>query len=516
MTSAAMEAAPAAVPWRWPASASRHRWLSLAAICAFALLLRILLSLHSYSGAGVAPKYGDYEAQRHWMEITVHTPVKQWYTNTTDNDLRYWGLDYPPLTAYQSWLHGRIIYFLDPAAVALNSSRGYEDARSKFLMRWTVLSSDILVFFPAAIAFVASYYRRRRFEEQAWALGMILLQPALMLIDHGHFQFNCISLGLAAGAAVAVVSRHELIASVLYCLSLNHKQMSAYYAPAFFAHLLGRCFQRRSPVFGVVKLGIVVLTTFTICWWPFLSSRQSALQVLSRLAPFERGLFEDYVANFWCGTSMLIKWKQRFSIPVLARMALGATVTAALPSMLQQIWAPSARGFLLAMLNGSFAFFFFAFQVHEKSVLLPLLPATLLALEEPEVLQYLVPYAVISMFPLLRRDDLILPYFTLLALFFLLPKCPARSSNDTAETAIDKPFKFLSSPIFKNCSIVGAVILHLLYLYVQPPARYPFLFEAFLTSYSFAHFLVLVIYTNCKQWLVPADDQWVPSSKKIN
>ena len=23
------------------------------------------------------------------------------YTNTTDNDLSYWGLDYPPLSAYQ-------------------------------------------------------------------------------------------------------------------------------------------------------------------------------------------------------------------------------------------------------------------------------------------------------------------------------------------------------------------------------------------------------------------------------
>ncbi|KAG0557903.1 hypothetical protein M758_11G161600 [Ceratodon purpureus] len=387
---------------------------------------------------------------------------------------------------------------------------------SKFLMRWTVLSSDIIVFFPAAIVFVASYYKRRRFEERAWALGMILVQPALMIIDHGHFQFNCISLGLAAGSAVAVVSKHELVASVLYSLSLNHKQMSAYYAPAFFSHLLGRCIQRRSPVFGVMKLGIVVLSTFTVCWWPFLSSRQSALQVLSRLAPFERGLFEDYVANFWCGTSILIKWKQLFSIPVLARMALSTTVIAALPSMLQQIWAPSARGFLLAMLNGSFAFFFFAFQVHEKSVLLPLLPATLLALDEPEVLHYLVPYAMISMFPLLRRDGLILPYFALLALFFLLPKCPARSDNNSAKIAADRPFKFLSASILKKCSIAGAVILHLLYLFVQPPVRYPFLFEAFLTSYSFAHFLVLVIYTNCKQWLVPADDQWVASSKKIN
>lgn len=149
-------------------------------------------------------------------------------------------------------------------------------------------------------------------------------------------------------------------------------------------------------------------------------------------------------------------------------------------------------------------------------MLLPLLPATLLALEEPEVLQYLVPYAVISMFPLLRRDDLDLPYFVLLALYFLLPKCPARSSRNSAETATDKPVKFLSASILKQCSIVGAVSLHILYLYVQPPVRYPFLFEALLTSYSFAHFLVLVIYTNCKQWRVPVDDQWVSSSKKIN
>ena len=23
--------------------------------------------------------YGDYEAQRHWMEITVHLPINEWF-----------------------------------------------------------------------------------------------------------------------------------------------------------------------------------------------------------------------------------------------------------------------------------------------------------------------------------------------------------------------------------------------------------------------------------------------------
>lgn len=52
--------------------------------------------------------FGDYEAQRHWMEITVNLPASHWYTNTTDNDLLYWGLDYPPLTAYHSLLMGKM------------------------------------------------------------------------------------------------------------------------------------------------------------------------------------------------------------------------------------------------------------------------------------------------------------------------------------------------------------------------------------------------------------------------
>ena len=44
----------------------------------FALFLRCGVSLNSYSGANMPPMFGDYEAQRHWMEITHNLPVDEW------------------------------------------------------------------------------------------------------------------------------------------------------------------------------------------------------------------------------------------------------------------------------------------------------------------------------------------------------------------------------------------------------------------------------------------------------
>lgn len=58
----------------------------------------------------------------------------------------------------------------------------------KLLMRWTVLSSDALIFFPAALYFIAVYYIHRGEKDTAWQLAMILLNPCLIIIDHGHFQ----------------------------------------------------------------------------------------------------------------------------------------------------------------------------------------------------------------------------------------------------------------------------------------------------------------------------------------
>ena len=58
-----------------------------------------------------------------------------------------------------------------------------------------------------------------------------------------------------------------------------NKQMSAYFAPAFFSHLLGRCLRRRNPFLEVAKLGLVVIGTFALVWLPYLNSKQAFLEV---------------------------------------------------------------------------------------------------------------------------------------------------------------------------------------------------------------------------------------------
>ena len=101
--------------------------------------------------------YGDYEAQRHWMELTIHLPFTEWYRY----DLQYWGLDYPPLTAYVSWLCGYIGALWDPSWFALDASRGIETVGSKFYMRLTVLAFDYAIYIPAIFMFTRTFLASR-------------------------------------------------------------------------------------------------------------------------------------------------------------------------------------------------------------------------------------------------------------------------------------------------------------------------------------------------------------------
>ena len=107
-------------------------------------------------------------------------------------------------------------------------------------------------------------------------------------------------------------------------------------------------------LYAVTKLGATVLLTFSVCWAPFVLSGgglEGGIQVLRRLFPFGRGLYEDKVANFWCSISVLLKVRQLFSTGFLINLSLVVTLVALLPSSIGLLRKPTPYNFLLALVR---------------------------------------------------------------------------------------------------------------------------------------------------------------------
>ncbi|KAJ2907908.1 Glucosyltransferase-like protein, partial [Coemansia aciculifera] len=314
--------------WFWFLAEEDAQGIALPVTLLFALLVRWCVALHGYSGRGTPPVYGDYEAQRHWMELTVHLPPSKWYFY----DLAYWGLDYPPLSAFQSWACGWAAHLINPSWVALDQSRGIETHASKLFMRSTVLVLEALMYVPAVVLLFKSRHLQMNWVVRQASILSVLLQPCLLLIDHGHFQYNAVMLGFLVWTVYFAAHERYLPMAASFCCSLMFKQMALYFAPAVFAFLLAKCF--RSP-FGVrlfVQLGLVVIASFGVMLLPWMGSPAQLQQILVRVFPVARGLYEDKVANVWCAINVAVKLRSMFSASVLLRLSAAATSLAFAPS----------------------------------------------------------------------------------------------------------------------------------------------------------------------------------------
>lgn len=214
-TTASVAATVAAVPSR------------LVLFLAF-MVPRVLVSLGPHSGESSPPMYGDFEAQRHWMEVTTSVPLRDWYRDAPGNNLTYWGLDYPPLSAYFARALGDLSRGIIPALVAPTSSWGYEELAGKIFMRASVIAADALVLLPA-VALVTA-------EHKATLAVLVLSQPGLLIIDHGHFQYN--------GVGVRV---HAPMRPCAYSAARSVTTSTTTFSPSARTRFGCRCCRRRSP-----------------------------------------------------------------------------------------------------------------------------------------------------------------------------------------------------------------------------------------------------------------------------
>ncbi|KAI0483046.1 glycosyltransferase family 57 protein [Xylariaceae sp. FL0804] len=522
----------------WPARSSLSQWEVLPLVLMAAGLFRWAAGLWGYSGFQKPPMFGDYEAQRHWMEITTRLPISQWYFH----DLEWWGLDYPPLTAYHSWLLGKIGSYIDPSWFELYTSRGLDDPLLKVFMRATVIVSEYLIYIPAMVVFVRRF--SRAFGVAQWsasmALVVILMQPATILVDHVHFQYNTVMLGFVVASMSSMVAGRYLWASIFFVGALGFKQMALYYAPAVFAYLLGSCVFPRIKIGRFFGVAAVTLASFAVLVLPLLvgalydASRgidsrpdldgphpplpifaflsgyldenafyypivEQMVQLIHRVFPFARGLFEDKVANFWCAANVVIKLR-KYPTELLQRVSLLATLAAIFPPCAVLFLRPRKELLPYAFSATAWGFFLFSYQVHEKSVLLPLLPMTMLLAGKQGLgknIRAWVGFANIlgawTMFPLLSRVDLRIPYAVFTLLWAYLLGLPPTSASAYFQPGQNFWVQWMTA-LIHGAFYVAMAVWHGIELSLPPPQGKPDLWVVANVGVGFAGFVLCYLW----------------------
>lgn len=383
-------------------------------------------------------------------------------------------------------------------------------------MRATVLVSEYLIYIPAIVIFLRRYSRLEGVNiwESSIALVAILMQPGTILVDHGHFQYNTVMLGFAVATLSSMVAGRPLWGCVFFVGALGFKQMALFYAPAIFAYLLGICI---SPKINIVRFLAIALTTvaaFVVLLLPFLLGvaydahkgfsydsldtpflssgwfttpwNTSAwyyplvlelAQSVHRIFPFSRGLFEDKVANIWC-TIHIVHKLHRYPIELLQRLALVATSVTILPPCLIIFFKPKRQLLPLAFAAVAWGFFLCSYQVHEKNVLLPLMPMTLLLGGKEGLLPSTRAWVglanmlgVWTMYPLLKRVELQVPYFVITLLWAYLLGLPPVSFSAYYEGS-RSGLHLMSKVLHLNIYVV-MVGLHIADVFIAPPADKP-------------------------------------------
>jgi alpha-1,3-glucosyltransferase len=464
-----------------------QQWPSLAQVAVVSTALKILL-YPTY-------KSTDFEVHRNWLAITHSLPVKEWYYSSKSE----WTLDYPPFFAAFEWILSWPASLADKAMLQVDNL-GYDSWATIAFQRSTVIITELLLVY--ALHWYASTATAST-KKQAHAVALsILLSPGLLIIDHIHFQYNGFLYGWLILSLVMAKEQSSMLPSgVLFAILLCLKHIYLYIAPAYFVYLLRQyCLSPknmfRPQLLNIIKLGVSLAVVFGAALGPFAYWDQ-LLQLKSRLFPFSRGLCHAYWApNLWAMYSfadrVLIFLAPYLKLDVdstavnsVTRGLVGDTSFAVLPNIspqqcfgltlafqlvaLGKLWTkPTWTNFVGAVALCGFASFLVGWHVHEKAILLVLIPFSLIALKDRSYLASFRPLAVaghVSLFPLLFTVPEF-PIKTVYTLFWMMTFFYAFSRLAPAPPA---PRRFLldrftllytavSVPLVIYCSIVHNLV----------------------------------------------------------
>ena len=485
------------------------------AIHIFSILIKIVVGLFGYSGEKTPPKFGDFEAQRHWMELTIFLPPNEWYTNSKLNRADHWPLDYPPMSGYHSYILGKILQEYYPESVAFKKSIGYESTKFKLIMRFFVLISDFLVFHIGVnlICYYIFIYSKKRRNKNPQILNyyivlfLILINPLMIIIDHGHFQFNNVMHGFFVLSVLFLFSENYILAIIFYSFCVNFKQMGLYYAIPFPLYVIKKLFFGNNnnniiiSIIYIIIYGIITSITNIIIYLPWLKA-QKIQDVFSRIFPVHRGIYEDKVATFWCVLNIFYKLNKHFDTNSLIKLSLLFTIFGCFIPIyvIFKTKKLTKKICTQCFFVVSFAFYLFSFHVHEKTIIVPFLAYLINIPHMRNILPSFTLIGMFSLFPLLKRENQIIPYYFTCAIFYLICKQSMKlikiKKNKTNENNENKNKNeenmFL---LLEMCIFAIMIFYHFVDYNIPPPKQYPWFYPMINATFCFCYFFGVFLYS---------------------
>ncbi|CAH0628892.1 unnamed protein product [Chrysodeixis includens] len=383
----------------------------------------------------------DFEVHRNWLAITHNLTLDKWYYDETSE----WTLDYPPLFAWLEFVMSFIAKYFDPKMLYL-TNLNYKSEMTILFQRLSVIVLDFV--------YINSVKNLSTYVGNGKLLVFILLvtSPGLLMIDHIHFQYNGFLYGLFLHSISHVIRSNNLTAAFWFAVLLNLKHIFLYVAPVYLVFMFRAYCFTISSVDGVhtpwysfsftnlFKMGFTVLSVVGLSFGPFI---QHLPQILSRLFPFKRGLCHAYWApNFWAlytfvdkvllhlaikfgiqakkteasMTGGLVQEYEHAILPTITPTVTFVLTFVTMVPALIKLWYLCAdrryrvMSFVRCLVVCAGCSFLFGWHVHEKAILLILIPLSFLSvLGDVDGKQFLILTTVgnYSLFPLLYPKNLL-------------------------------------------------------------------------------------------------------------
>ncbi|KAI8870728.1 ALG6, ALG8 glycosyltransferase [Ramicandelaber brevisporus] len=466
----------------------------------------------------------DFEVHRNWLAITHSLPLREWYTN----DLSIWTLDYPPFFAWFEYALSHAARFFDPEMLVVKNLEHASSATILF-QRLSVMATEMLLWYAvtsrlserlckgsvaskmaAAMIFLSPgfmYVDHVHFQYNGFLFGIFVL--TMLDILEGNdlragilfailLNFKHIFVYLAP-AYFAYLLRHYCMPSSLPSKKTatgNEKNTTGASIVTLITSL---------DILRLIKLGGAVIAVVAVSLGPWVYMNQLP-QLASRLFPFKRGLCHAYWApNAWALYSFadrallaVTKLPVIKTLPVVQQLLansnasnmasatrgiVGDSSFVILPDvppsttfivsavlMLPTMWSVFYRRatplqFVKAVTLCALTSFMFGWHVHEKAILLAIIPLTIVALLAPSpqhnaVFLILSAAGYYSLFPLLfdiTEAPAKLAIYTLWALLSV-----AFCAANWYVTSISRYFPFLGDlHLLERVYLAGFLLLQL-------------------------------------------------------